>query len=103
VALSAFRARALPPEDSISRASWRAFSSELDYVNAAEAPSAASRRTMPAPIPFEPSVTRAILPVSDLVSTAITYLPFFDYVVLDDSVQNGVATRRDKSSVGRLR
>src|SRR5260370_17905080 len=69
-ALSAFRDSALPPPDSISSASSRAFSSELEYVNATEAPSAASRRTMPAPIPLEPPVTRATFPVSDFICIA---------------------------------
>ncbi len=64
-ALSAFRDSAFPPVDSISLTSWRAFSSELEYVNATDAPSAASRRTMPAPIPREPPVTRATLPLND--------------------------------------
>src|SRR5712664_2936147 len=32
-----------------------------------DAPSAASRRTMPAPMPLEPPVTRATLPLNDFV------------------------------------
>src|ERR1700719_3083451 len=63
--LSALRASALPPADSISRTSSRAFSGELEYVKATDAPSAASRRTMPAPMPLEPPVTRATLPLND--------------------------------------
>src|ERR1700757_1275107 len=63
--LSALRDSALPPADSISRTSSRAFSGELEYVKATDAPSAASRRTMPAPIPLEPPVTRATLPLND--------------------------------------
>src|SRR5258707_774094 len=62
-ALSAFMASALPPPDSTSCTSFRALSFELEKVNATDAPSEASRRTMPAPIPFEPPVTRATLPV----------------------------------------
>src|SRR6266852_8657652 len=64
-ALSAFSDSALPPADSTSRTSWRALSSEVEYVKATEAPSAASRRTMPAPMPLEPPVTRATLPLND--------------------------------------
>src|SRR3984893_6866029 len=63
--LSALRDSALPPADSISRTSSRAFSGELEYVKATDAPSAASRRTMPAPMPLEPPVTRATLPLND--------------------------------------
>jgi hypothetical protein len=39
-------------------------------VNATDAPSEASRRTMPAPMPFDPAVTRATLPVNDFSCTA---------------------------------
>src|SRR5712692_12013889 len=63
--LSALRDSALPPADSISRTSSRAFSGELEYVKATDAPSAASRRTMPAPMPLEPPVTRATLPLNE--------------------------------------
>src|SRR6202011_1966220 len=63
--LSALRDSALPPADSISRTSSRAFSGELEYVKAPDAPPAASRRTMPAPMPLEPPVTRATLPLND--------------------------------------
>src|SRR6266849_10719814 len=63
--LSALRDSALSPADSISRTSSRAFSGELKYVKATDAPSAASRRTMPAPMPLEPPVTRATLPLND--------------------------------------
>src|SRR6266849_454703 len=62
--LSALRDSALSPADSISRTSSRAFSGELKYVKATDAPSAASRRTMPAPMPLEPPVTRATLPLN---------------------------------------
>src|SRR5215472_8994776 len=60
-ALSALIAKTLPPADSISRASWSALSCELEYVNPTEAPSVARCRTMAAPIPLEPPVTRATL------------------------------------------
>src|SRR6266436_188114 len=63
--LSALRDSALPPADSSSRTSARAFSGELEYVKATDAPSAASRRTMPAPMPLDPPVTRATLPLND--------------------------------------
>src|SRR5258708_26728785 len=64
-ALSALIGSALPPAASISFASREAFSSELNQVNATAAPSAASRLTIPSPIPREPPVTRAILPAND--------------------------------------
>src|SRR5580704_900847 len=90
-ALSAFRDSAFPPVDSISLTSWRAFSCELEKVNATDAPSAASRRTMPAPIPFEPPVTRATLPVNDFSCTAaMNILQSSPTLVLDDSVQNKI-------------
>src|SRR6266852_6631588 len=64
-ALSALIGSALPPAASISLASRFAFSSELKYVNATAAPSEASRLTIPSPIPLEPPVTRATLPIND--------------------------------------
>src|SRR6266852_2164924 len=73
-ALSAFSDSALPPADSTSRTSWRALSSEVEYVKATDAPSAASRRTMPAPMPLEPPVTRATLPLNDLVCIATIHI-----------------------------
>src|SRR6266852_3571387 len=88
-ALSAFRDNAFPPMDSISLTSWRAFSSELEYVNATDAPSAASRRTMPAPIPREPPVTRATLPLNDFVCMWPPKPPGHPLChVMDCSVQN---------------
>src|SRR5580704_18420965 len=90
-ALSAFIASALPPADSTSCTSFRAFSSELEKVNATDAPSAASRRTMPAPMPFEPPVTRATLPVNDFSCTAaMNILQSSPPPILDDSVQNKI-------------
>src|ERR1700730_17598789 len=88
-ALSAFRDSAFPPVDSISLTSWRAFSSELEYVNATDAPSAASRRTMPPPIPLEPPVTRATLPWNDFVCIWPTKPPGHPLCrIMDCSVQN---------------
>src|SRR6266851_8983729 len=57
----------MPPEPTIPCS--RSFAAPLAsrYVNATDAPSAASRRTMPAPIPLEPPVTRATLPLNDFV------------------------------------
>src|ERR1700732_3233477 len=78
-ALSAFIASALPPPDSTSCTSFSAFSSELEKVNATDAPSEASRRTMPAPMPLEPPVTRATLPLNDLVCIAIHILQLDSY------------------------
>src|SRR5580700_8204993 len=88
-ALSAFRDSALPPADSISRTSWKACSSELEYVNATDAPSAARRRTMPAPMPLEPPVTRATFPLNDFICIVplISSWPTIIYV-LDSSIQN---------------
>src|SRR6266404_2022294 len=88
-ALSAFRDNAFPPVDSISLTSWRAFSFELEYVNATDAPSAASRRTMPAPIPLEPPVTRATLPLNDFVCIWPAKPPGHELChIMDCSVQN---------------
>ena len=92
-ALSAFIASALPPPDSTSCTSFRAFSSELEKVNATDAPSEASRRTMPAPMPFEPPVTRATLPVNDFSCTAaMNILQSSPTPILDDSVQKDSET-----------
>src|ERR1700688_1054623 len=90
-ALSAFKASALPPPDSTSCTSFRAFSSELEKVNATDAPSEASRRTMPAPMPFEPPVTRATLPVNDFSCTAtMNILRSSPTPILDGSIQNKI-------------
>src|ERR1700732_3370306 len=87
--LSALRDSALPPADSISRTSSRAFSGELEYVKATDAPSAASRRTMPAPIPLEPPVTRATLPLNDFVCIWPPKPPGHPLChIMDCSVQN---------------
>jgi hypothetical protein len=69
-----FKDTALPPADSISPTSWRALSSELEYVKATDAPCAASRRTMPAAMPLEPPVTRATLPLNDFVCIAAIHI-----------------------------
>src|SRR6266850_8325292 len=84
--LSAFKDSALPPADSISRSSWRACSSEREHVKATDAPSAASRRTMPAPMPLEPPVTRATLPLNDFACMChqillVPKMPILDYLV----------------------
>src|SRR5580704_11927761 len=90
-ALSAFIASALPPADSTSCTSCSAFSSELEKVNATDAPSEASLRTMPAPMPFEPPVTRATLPVNDFSCTAaMNILQSSPTSILDDYVQNKI-------------
>src|SRR6266849_486302 len=87
--LSALRDSALSPADSISRTSSRAFSGELKYVKATDAPSAASRRTMPAPIPREPPVTRATLPLNDFVCMWPPKPPGHPLChIMDCSVQN---------------
>src|ERR1700724_3042657 len=87
--LSALRDSALPPADSISRTSSRAFSGELEYVKATDAPSAASRRTMPAPMPLEPPVTRATLPLNDFVCIWPPKPPGHPLChIMDCSVQN---------------
>jgi len=63
----------------------------LEKVNATDAPSEASRRTMPAPMPFEPPVTRATLPVNDFSCTAaMNILQSSPTPILDDSVQNKI-------------
>src|SRR5260370_12974517 len=88
-ALSAFRGNAFPPVDSISLTSWRALSGELEYVKATDAPSAASRRTMPAPMPLEPPVTRATLPLNDFVCIWPPKPPGHPLCqIMDCSVQN---------------
>src|ERR1700732_1273165 len=88
-ALSAFSDSALPPADSTSRTSWRALSSEVEYVKATDAPSAASRRTMPAPMPLEPPVTRATLPLNDFVCIWPPKPPGHPLChIMDCSVQN---------------
>ena len=70
---------------------FQGLSSELEKVNATDAPSEASRRTMPAPMPFEPLVTRATLPVNDFSCTAaMNILQSSPTPVLDDSVQNKI-------------
>src|ERR1700722_13717984 len=87
--LSALRDSALPPADSISRTSSRAFSGELEYVKATDAPSAASRRTMPAPMPLEPPVTRATLPLNNFVCIWPPKPPGHPLChIMDCSVQN---------------
>jgi hypothetical protein len=50
-----------------SAASFSASVVDAPYVNATAAPSAASRRTISAPMPRDPPVTRARLPSSDAV------------------------------------
>src|SRR6202011_2022057 len=87
--LSAFMDSALPAADSTSRTSWTAWSSEREYVNATDAPSAARRRTMPAPMPLEPPVTRATLPVNDFVCIVPPKPPGHPLChIMDCSVQN---------------
>src|ERR687892_289787 len=66
--LSAWTARAWPPEPMISRSRLFAGSLASRYVNATAAPSAASLRTMPAPIPGEPPVKNARRPASGAVA-----------------------------------
>src|SRR5712675_2817775 len=90
-ALSALNADTVPPSDSISRTSLKAFSSELEYVNATDAPSATSLRTMPAPIPLEPPVTRATLPLNDFVCIWPPKPPGHALChIMDCSVQNEI-------------
>ena len=61
-------ARALPPLLSISAAKATAFSWALEYVNATAIFSRISLRTMAAPIPRDPPVTRATRIGDELVS-----------------------------------
>jgi hypothetical protein len=59
---------ALPPPLSISAAKATAFSGALEYVNATAIFSRISLRTIAAPIPREPPVTRATRIGDELVS-----------------------------------
>ena len=68
LALSALMASALPPSLSISAAKAAAFSRALAYVNATAIFSRISFRTIAAPIPREPPVTRATRIGDELVS-----------------------------------
>src|SRR6266404_912856 len=63
-AASALIASAFPPAASIERTTSLALSGDALYVKATDAPSAASRLAMAAPMLREPPVTSATLPVS---------------------------------------
>src|SRR6185312_3255598 len=66
-ALSAWIATAVPPISAICATSFSASAAEAPYVKATAAPSAASLRTISAPMPRDPPVTSARRPVSDVV------------------------------------
>src|ERR1700719_2065865 len=68
LALSALMVSALPPSLSISAAKATAFSGALEYVNATAIFSRISLRTIAAPIPPEPPLTRATRIGDELVS-----------------------------------
>ena len=70
-------ASALPPPLSISAAKATAFSRALEYVNATAIFSRISLRTIAAPIPRDPPVTRATRGCDELVS-----IIYFDEVVM---------------------
>jgi hypothetical protein len=65
------------------------------------APSAASRRTMPAPIPREPPVTSVRRLASGLLTTSFSRRPNAHYQANDACMKSGVSPERHDAPRGR--